>query len=450
MDSLLQDVSAAVRKQIDEMSHLLDFLHLLPITDKLVLPISSSCDDNFNDSDCNAATINSKEEEVEIEEEQEGCQVFRKFTELYDRIRSLESQQVEQQPLSEKSKNLLASLVVDALTLISKSPALQRVLKQLLNHNNHASGNGKADNDDDGNKNLTSNAADVPNEISLLQEFLGTVRDVGCQKIEISAEKEKDSSTALFKLIDKCTHKLEPEKNALQKAIAYKDKELQDERKFLEDTLQKNKQEIQAIERKTMEEYHALRQKVNTEMCVEKDRHEREMSSLQSEIEDIQSRLAKESHDHILEQQDLIQCCKAVETKILAMEQEHAAEVERKVKEIERLKSLLETEQSDLKELEKKWSAIEANQRIEEEERRLLEIVADMESKADAILYNGAVALQKIIRGTQARALAKKLMAAMQKKKAKKNNKKKKSASKSKKNTKKQSNTTTTKPRKTS
>lgn len=450
MDSLLQDVSAAVRKQIDEMSHLLDFLHLLPITDKLVLPISSSCDDNFNDSDCNAATINSKEEEVEIEEEQEGCQVFRKFTELYDRIRSLESQQVEQQPLSEKSKNLLASLVVDALTLISKSPALQRVLKQLLNHNNHASGNGKADNDDDGNKNLTSNAADVPNEISLLQEFLGTVRDVGCQKIEISAEKEKESSTALFKLIDKCTHKLEPEKNALQKAIAYKDKELQDERKFLEDTLQKNKQEIQAIERKTMEEYHALRQKVNTEMCVEKDRHEREMSSLQSEIEDIQSRLAKESHDHILEQQDLIQCCKAVETKILAMEQEHAAEVERKVKEIERLKSLLETEQSDLKELEKKWSAIEANQRIEEEERRLLEIVADMESKADAILYNGAVALQKIIRGTQARALAKKLMAAMQKKKAKKNNKKKKSASKSKKNTKKQSNTTTTKPRKTS
>lgn len=406
MDSLLQETSTKVRNKIDEISYLLEFLPLLPTT------ATDAALDLYTDS---TSGVNNKQENDE-----EGNGTIDTFIKLYDRIRQLESKEGE---TSEKSKKILASLIVDALSMISTSPLLQQSLRA---HNKSSNNNITSISTEDEN-----NDTMIQNDISSLKEYLASVRDIACQKIEISAEKDKSNCTILFKAIDKCTHKLEPHRATLQKIVDSKEKELNQKRNSLQETLSLTKKQIQDYETKAMEEYHKLKESVKIEMDLEKERHDKQMSLLQSELESINSRLSQSTEEHALEQQQLLKACKDTEIQLSSMEQEHAAEVERRMMEITKLKTLLESETLERKELEKKCSLIEENKRIEQEEKRLLQKVVDMESQAEAILFRGAVALQKIIRGVQGRAIAKNMKKAKNKKK-KGGTKKKKGSSKKK------------------
>jgi vacuolar-type H+-ATPase subunit I/STV1 len=138
---------------------------------------------------------------------------------------------------------------------------------------------------------------------------------------------------------------------------------------------------------------------------------------LQCELENIKSHLTQETQQHAQEQQDLLKLCKDTEMELSVLKQEHAVEVERTMMEISKLKTLLQTETLEQKELEKKCCLIETNKRIEQEEKRLLQQVVDMENQAEDILFRGAVALQKIIRGVQGRVIAKNMKKAKNKKK---------------------------------
>lgn len=399
MDDLLLETSAKVRHAMDEIALLFDFLPLLPTTtDKLDL-----------------SDFGVKEEEKDDEKEK-GNGPIDTFIKVYSRIRQLESKEGD---LGEKSKNLLASLIVEALTLISTSPALERSLKA-YNNTMHEKRSTDTNQDDD----------TIYNYISSLKQYLASVRDIGCQKIEISAETDKSNSTTLFKVIDRCTHKFEPQRTSLQKMVEAKERELNQRRTSLQEALQHTNQQIQDYETKAKEEYHTLKENIKKDMDLEKEHHEKEMSLLQSELDSIKSRLSKETQEHAKEQQELLKRCKDTEMELSTMEQGHATEVEKTMLEIAKLKRLLETETLERKELEKQCSLMEANKRIEREEQRLLQKVVDMETKAGDILFRGAVALQKIVRGVQGRSMARNMKKAKNKKK--KGKKKKGTASKKK------------------
>ena len=367
MDTLLKDIAIKVGQEMDSISQLMSFLHLLPSNH-----IPPRIDAAQHDSQARA------------------------LANLLQKI-ILENKNTH---FSEKSREMIEDLTVQALKLVSSSPDLQDIIKREAS--------------------ISDTLQNDKKEVKMLNDYLSKVAKVGCRNISISHQTDKLNASILFRTIEKCNTNLHPQKLKMKEALRERREALergQIATVTLSREIEKKLQETKAI---AFSECDVEEEGVNSELGNLVIRHEQNISELRSEFDLLQSQLSEASKAHLHAQQELLEQIKVIEEKNNETQQQHCADKEKRESSIVKIEALLLIEQEERRNLEHKYALVEANREIEEKEGRLLQHVLAMEAKADSIINQAAITLQKIFRGNRDRVFVSKL-----KKKKKKKGKKK-------------------------
>lgn len=254
----------------------------------------------------------------------------------------------------------------------------------------------------------------------MLKSYIDQVRNVGCRDISISYQDDKMNASTLFKLIEKCK-RLEEENKVMEESLDRRKAKLEKESTECDSKLEKTLKLCKETKSMAMCEHEKKDKDTDVELHQLTMEHEQDMAVLQTELSSIQQkRVDSEDEEHL--QGRLVE----IEMEREIIKQQHMDDKNKHQYTIQKIESNLRAETEEKNYLDLRYALVQSNKEIAEKESRLLQRVAAMEAKADEILFNAAVALQKIIRGARDRAKKKKGKKVKKGKKKGKGNKAKK------------------------
>lgn len=370
MNFLLNDVSQDISEQMRSISSLFDVIHLLPRDE---IP---SC------------ILESEDAKVKA------------LSNQLARLFKLELKASDTP--NDKSKDLLGEAVVEILTDIASSPKLQALLQE------------------DNSESSNSLTMEDKEKAKMLKSYIDQVRNVGCRDISISYQDDKMNASTLFKLIEKCK-RLEEENKVMEESLDRRKAKLEKESTECDSKLEKTLKLCKETKSMAMCEHEKKDKDTDVELHQLTMEHEQDMAVLQTELSSIQQkRVDSEDEEHL--QGRLVE----IEMEREIIKQQHMDDKNKHQYTIQKIESNLRAETEEKNYLDLRYALVQSNKEIAEKESRLLQRVAAMEAKADEILFNAAVALQKIIRGARDRAKKKKGKKVKKGKKKGKGNKAKK------------------------
>ena len=404
MNSLLNETATQVAKEFDLASSLLDAISLVPTSpDEDILQYLEreikNCDnveevEEAKRISCYLSTLWKLEASIP----DYPCQ-------LKDKTFN-ESEKVPSQKMEE---SLLHTIVSLAISLRDSRPSTRQFLLELKNKQKE--------------KYLDSNAHGEEEEqeddslVPKLKEYLVQLKDIGHQEISTSVCREQQITSSLFKLIEKC-NVLEEEKIKMSTSIDEKELELNQESIKLNEILDTSTKALEQvkIEEKTKED--TLDKQVTSFLEEEEKKHGIVVESLQSELANAQRELCHLREVHAIEQEEIMKQRKEFEEKLSKMTSQYKSEEKGIRTDIQEVCDKILKENNEKEKLEQLISLQVQNDNIKAKEEALIQSVIDLESQADAILFDAATNLQKLYRGARDRAMVKVL-----KKKSKKGKK---------------------------
>ena len=287
------------------------------------------------------------------------------------------------------------------------------------NTGNKGGGGGGEEEEEEEDANNTTNKVEIA---STIQKNIQKVRDVSCRELSITYNDDKKNESILFKLIDKCKQ-LESEIQTKQNILAHKTHKFNQEQEeygvILKETLERKdvceKEAFVEQEDYEFEAEHELKQKTN-----ENDEF---MVRARQELVRIEQQQMEQLQSSTLEEQTLLQRLTDLEHMFETNKEQHEIQKRARLDAIHKTEANYKAETEERNYLQLRYALVQSNQKIADREKKILEDVARMEDRADAILFHSAVALQTIVRGARGRAIVRKLKK-KKKKKGKKGGKK--------------------------
>ena len=283
-------------------------------------------------------------------------------------------------------------------------------------------GNGGEEENEDEEEGANKNTTNKVEIATTIQKNIQKVRDVSCRELSITYNDDKKNESILFKLIDKCKQ-LESEIQTKTNILAHKTHKFNQEQEeygaILKETLERKdvceKEAFAEQEDYEFEAEHELKQKTN-----EQDEF---MVRAREELVRIEQQQMEQLQSSTVEEQTLLQRLTDLEHTFETNKEQHEIQKRARLDAIHKIEANYKAETEERNYLQLRYALVQSNQKIADREKKILEDVARMEDRADAILFHSAVALQKIVRGARDRAIVRKLKK-KKKKKGKKGGKK--------------------------
>ncbi len=412
MDKLLNETAANVAKQIDSASDLLDVLSLIP-----TLP-----DDEFLDFLQSEAEQHQTTSSIENEKlSEEKRQIKANIMYLWELEKSIS--QCDKHNLLSASESMKKigvdqvkapeALLQDAT--ISLAEAIQGSLqtrKFLLQ---------KRTERDEGKESmgLSKEKEEAESSLQKLKDYLCRLKGVVCEDISTSVEKEQQATTELFKLREKCKL-LEEEKAKTSAQLEERQHKAKEKRLELNHLLDVSTEALKNMKDKVEQEQDASDKEIMSFLAEEEKKHKSCVTSLNVDLTKIQEELDRLRCERKYELQEMMIQREKLEEKISRTISLYEVEEQKKRSDLLDIVNKTSKEQDEKTSLEKEIALQDLDDSIAKDEQALIQSVIDLESKADAILFNAAAQLQKLYRGNRDRAAVKKL-----KKKSKKGKKQK-------------------------
>lgn len=217
-------------------------------------------------------------------------------------------------------------------------------------------------------------------------------------------------------------------KNEQLVKIQQKVEKMREERKERRDELEGELAELRDVfskQKKVLEDEQInLEKSVEAELKSQVEGFEAEWNCLEQKRRELKGQLEDQSQSHAAEVSKLRDEVRSLSTKLDMISQDHEATVSALTETILSEQSQFNEETARRVHLEEHFQRVDRNDAIKAMENAKLNAVVELEKKAMALLYNGAVGLQKIWRGKRDRGLVTKMRS--KKKKGKKGAGKKK------------------------
>ncbi len=286
-------------------------------------------------------------------------------------------------------------IIVEILKNIASSPKLQKLLQE-----------------------TQAQTKDI-DDAKKIKKYVNEIRDVGCRDISISYHDDLKNASILFKLIEKCK-RVEEENKSMEENLAHRRAKVENENIACDAELVKTLALCREAKLTAMNEYAEKEKLIEKEMKILAQQHEGSMNCLQRDLASIQNKKVDETEEEVLQNR--------IEETQLERERtnrQHKLEIIERQEDIKKMESNLRAEIEEKNYLQLRYALIQSNKDIAEKENRLLQQVMDLEAKADGIMFNAAVGVQKIFRGTRDRKIVRKIKGKKSKKGKKKGNGKK-------------------------
>ncbi len=378
MDTILNTAAAKVAHEIDFASCLLDAASLIPTSSDTELLKYLESEIKNEEEMIIARDICSQLSSLwKLEALSTACS--RRDTtndESFDKTSNPRSQKIRE--------SLLNATITLAISIHNSSPSIKQCLLKIKNTN-----------------------TEQDDCVVKVKEYLNELKDTGCRDISTSVREEKQVTTSLFKLIEKCNI-LEEEKLRLKSIDEVEQKVNEESFKVKAD----NETILQALNQVVLTvqlEEAKLEQETMIFLENEEKMHNSVVESLKSELANVRCNLSQLQETNTVDKNRIVKHRNELQQQLSQLMSTNKEDEIVLLNEIKETTSKISQEKEERQKLEQLIALHVLNDSTIEREELLIKTVLDLELEANTILFNAATQMQKLYRGVRDRVLVKSL-----------------------------------------